>query len=200
MEEKVIIAGGIELDFSGLFEDATRATESPENGTLTEEEYKNTTEEETAAERNITSHSAPSSRYLLEIQEEQEERRRNCAIAEKQAENIRKAEALQAEILHGTKAGEDIYSLFLKAALCIAGMTGNEAFYNTAKEDLLNLYGHIFNEKPALEIALGDVKERLERLRRAKEQTHEEAELRRLWFAIQEHEQRQAEIEEAINA
>lgn len=53
-------------------------------------------------------------------------------------ENTRKSERLQAEILKGLQAGEDIEILFIKACEAIGAMTDNEVFITVAKKKLKN--------------------------------------------------------------
>lgn len=51
-------------------------------------------------------------------------------------ENIRHAGQLRAEIIKGTKAGDPVHDLLLKAIKCIGLMTGEEVTYKTCKREL----------------------------------------------------------------
>ena len=50
--------------------------------------------------------------------------------------NIKATETLQAEILKGVAAGEDIYQLFLKAAKALSLTISNDLFYLQIERDL----------------------------------------------------------------
>ena len=48
-------------------------------------------------------------------------------------DNMNMSRQLQIEILKGVTAGENIHTLFLKAAKAISAMTANSAFYSTVE-------------------------------------------------------------------
>jgi len=78
---------------------------------------------------------------LLEHEMMIEHRRYEFAVYKAYQENIIKSEQLQNEILTGVKAGEDICSLFLKAAKAIAIMTGDAVFYDQLMKAAQDVYG-----------------------------------------------------------
>ncbi len=55
-------------------------------------------------------------------------------------ENMKASKKYQTEILKGIKAGENIYTLFSKAAQAISAMTANKSFYNQVDKDLYTIY------------------------------------------------------------
>jgi hypothetical protein len=59
------------------------------------------------------------------LQRLQRETAKTRDIYRKQAECIRRANAMPADIIRGVQAGEDIYGLFLKAVECIGMMEGD---------------------------------------------------------------------------
>ena len=67
---------------------------------------------------------------FLQATREQEDHRRSLEVYRTYQENIKTSSTLQTQILKGLKAGEDVYSLFLKAAKAISLMTSNTVFYS----------------------------------------------------------------------
>jgi len=105
---------------------------------------------------------------------------------------------LQTEILKGVRAGEDIYSLFLKAVKAISLMTSNTVFYSQLEEDIRAIYGQGLLDPLPLQIELQQVQERLKRLREAEERELEADSRERIKKAITAHENRIAELEALI--
>lgn len=78
--------------------------------------------------------------------------------------NRRKASQLQADILKGANAGEDIYTLFLQAVQVISLMTGNVPYYEQIKADIMAVYGIALQEPQALNVLLDAVQNRINKL------------------------------------
>ena len=112
--------------------------------------------------------------------------------------NILLSDSLRCEINKGLKSGEDIYSLFLKAAKVISLMTGDTVFYDIAKKDLLTIYGVVLEKPPVLQIELNEIQARLNNLRQAAEREQDSDNLSRIKTAIQYHEQAAAQIKGKI--
>lgn len=81
-------------------------------------------------------------------------------------ENIRKAGQLRSDILKGIQEGEDITLLFLKAAECIARMTGEERFFEQCKEQIISIHGWALDESEPLHVQLQEAEDRLKKLAR----------------------------------
>lgn len=113
-------------------------------------------------------------------------------------ENIRKSGQLQTEILKGAKAGEDIYTLFLKAVRAIGAMTDNPAFPKQIEEDLKTIYGKALQDPAPLRLELRETEIRLEKIREAHRQEGETASSQRLAQAVRAHEERIAELKRQI--
>lgn len=115
-------------------------------------------------------------------------------------DNTRKSEQLQAEILKGIRAGEDIYSLFLKAARAIGNMT-TEHFYTQAERELMSIYGDGLRQRPPLQLERNAAERRLQRLRDSLETETDTKSRDRICAAITAHENRihelDAQLEEA---
>lgn len=60
------------------------------------------------------------------------------AVLDEYSENRRRAGSLRKEIAIGSRDGEDLRILFLKAVECISKMTGDSAYNNSVKEHLEN--------------------------------------------------------------
>jgi len=89
---------------------------------------------------------------------------RSLAICREYQQNIKTSSQLQTEILKGARAGEDIYSLFLKAVKAISLMTSNTVFYSQLEGDIRAIYGQGLLDPLPLQIELQQVQERLKRL------------------------------------
>lgn len=123
---------------------------------------------------------------------------RSLAICREYQQNITTSSQLQTEILKGAKAGESIYSLFLKAVKAISLMTSNTVFYSQLEGDIRAIYGQGLLDPLPLQIELQQVQERLKRLREAEERELEADSRDRIKRAVQAHENRIAELEALI--
>ncbi len=112
--------------------------------------------------------------------------------------NILLSDSLRCEINKGLKVGEDIYTLFLKAAKVISLMTGDTAFYDVAKKDMLAIYGIGLEKPPVLQIELEETQARLDKLRQAAEREQDTNDIARIRTAIQYHEKAIAQIKSKI--
>ena len=122
---------------------------------------------------------------------------RSLAIYQEYQQNIKTSSQLQTEILKGARAGEDIYSLFLKAVKAISLMTSNSVFYRETEENLKAIYGIGLQEKPPLQMELTAVEDRLFHLEEATLWSTGD-ELLRIQKAIQAHEKRATELKKMI--
>jgi hypothetical protein len=125
------------------------------------------------------------------------EKERALEVCRRYQENMKRSGQLQTDILKGIRRGENIYSLFLKAAQAISLMTSDTVFCNQINNDIKAIYGAGLSEPKLLELELEEVQGRLEKLRKASEQETEDSQ-RRIRQAIQVHEQRIDELKEKI--
>lgn len=150
-ETRIAVAEDIVLDFAGLFspiEGEKQAPESPTEPLLRAVEYKTITEPQKPAERLTEGLEGQQAKKLyLDTQREREDRQRSLEVYRTYQENIKTSSHLQTEILKGLKAGEDVYSLFLKAAKAISLMTSNSLFYSQIEA----IYGRGLQHKPPLQ-------------------------------------------------
>ncbi len=169
------------------------ATQSPVDPFLVAGEYKTLTETQKPAERLTEGLEGQQAKKLyLDTQREREDRQRSLEVYRTYQENIKTSSQLQTEILKGLKAGEDVYSLFLKAAKAISLMTANSLFYSQIEADIEAIYGRGLQHKPPLQKALQEVQERLQRLLEAEQREPEGNSKERIKAAIKAH---RAEIE-----
>ena len=178
-ERAVAISDNVVLDFSGLFsaEPIEKApSKSPVEPLLSGGQYKTLTEQEKPVEGQING-----------LEREQADHRRNLEVYRTYQENIKTSSTLQTQILKGLKAGEDVYSLFLKAAKAISLMTSNSVFYSQTEEDLKAIYGRGLQEKPPLQIELEEVQGRLQKLIEADKREKDGDSKERIQRAIQAH-------------
>lgn len=190
-ETRIAVAEDIVLDFAGLFspiEGEKQAPESPTEPLLRAGEYKTITEPQKPAERLTEGLEGQQAKKLyLDTQREREDRQRSLEVYRAYQENIKASSQLQTEILKGIKAGEDVYSLFLKAAKAISLMTSNKLFYTQIEADTRAIYGAGLNYKPPLQHELQDTQERLQRLLEAEKREQPPDSRERIRAAIKAH-------------
>lgn len=195
-ETRIAVAEDIVLDFAGLFspiEGEKQAPESPVEPLLGAGEYKTITEPQKPTERLTEGLEGQQAKKLyLDTQREREDRQRSLEVYRTYQENIKTSSQLQTEILKGLKAGEDVYSLFLKAAKAISLMISNSLFYSQIEADIEAIYGRGLQHKPPLQKALQEAQERLRRLLEAEQREPEGDSKERIKAAIKAH---RAEIE-----
>lgn len=123
---------------------------------------------------------------------------RSLAICREYQQNIKTSSQLQTEILKGARAGEDIYSLFLKAVKAISIMTSNTVFYSQLEGDIRAIYGQGLLNPVPLQIELQEIQERLARLREAEQRELDGDSKDRIKRAIKAHEAKIADLETLI--
>jgi len=181
------------LDFNGLFEKpATNAPETPVEPRTEEKSIIRPLEE-----KPDTAEIQPTNGLLLKAKEQTAEKQRTIDIYKKYQANEIKSAELQAAILKGLNAGEDITALFLKAAKAISAMTDNDIFYKEAEERITAIYGAGLQQHIPLAIELEAVEQRLFYLEEAA-LWNEGGELRRIQNAIIAHRDRAQRLRELI--
>lgn len=208
-EARVAIAEDLILDFSGLFSAKTEEKDpaiSPVEPLLGEGEYKTIPSGEKPVEGLKTpaegieppAQQEQAKILLLERKREQEARQRSLEAYRAYQENTKRSGQLQTEILKGIAAGEDVYSLFLKAAKAISLMTSNTVFYSQIEADTAAIYGRGLNYKPPLQKELQETQERLQRLTEAQQRETDTDSRQRIQRAIQAHRGHISELEAMI--
>lgn len=163
------------LDFTGLNSIAGAGQHKPPENSqkkpaqeriFGQGEYKNTSEPEKGAEGQET---AKFENYGL--QREADTRRDALQRAAEVYKHYQQAtiatSGLTAGILTGIRSGQDIYSLFLKAAQIIALTTDNELFFDQIRQELPAIYGIGLQQAAPLRIELQAAQERLKKLETA---------------------------------
>ena len=197
--QRVTITDNVILDFTGLFSQE-EAPESPVEPLLGAGAINNPIEPQKPVQGQINGLEREQVKQLfLQATREQEDHRRNLEVYRTYQENIKTSSTLQTQILKGLKAGEDVYSLFLKAAKAISLMTSNSVFYSQTEEDLKAIYGRGLQEKPPLQIELEEVRKRLQKLTEAAQREQEHDSQQRIQAAIKRHKSRITELEELIS-
>ena len=197
-EEKVAIADDLILDFSGLFDVVETAPEPPESPveTFLESGRGNIPEtpQKPVERQNNGLESQQAALLLLQATREAEDHKRSLEVYRTYQENIKTSSQLQTEILKGIKAGEDVYSLFLKAAKAVSLMTSNTVFYSQIEADLIAIYGRGLQEKPPLQKELQEAQTRLQRLIEAEKRETQTDSRERIRRAIEAHKRTIAEL------
>ena len=192
--QRVTITDNVILDFTGLFSQE-EAPESPVEPFLGAGAINNPIEPQKPVQGQINGLEREQAKQLfLQASREQEDHRRSLEVYRTYQENIKTSSTLQTQILKGLKAGEDVYSLFLKAAKAISLMTSNSVFYSQTEEDLKAIYGRGLQEKPPLQIELEEVQGRLQKLIEADKREKDSDSKERIQRAIQAHKDRATEL------
>ena len=166
-------------------------SKTPTDELLGAEEYKTSAEQEHALKRQIEGLGA----LQRKADQNKAEIDRNLEVYRTYQENIKRSGQLQTDILKGARAGEDIYSLFLKAVQAISCMTSNKTFYSQVEADLISIYGIGLQQPAPLKLELMDTQKRLDRLREAEQREPNIDSIKR---AITAHQNRIAELEKQI--
>ena len=129
----------------------------------------------------------------------EQERKRLAEAYREYQDNIKLAGQNVSAILKGITAGEDIYSLFLKAVDAIGKMTGDRSLYDQTRSQLLAVYGIGLGEPQPLQMELAEINQRLAKLTAARE-TADPDSRERIDRAIREHQKRAGEITQQTTA
>jgi len=121
-------------------------SKTPTDELLGAEEYKTSAEQENALKRQLEGLQG----LQRKADQNKAEKDRNLEVYRTYQENIKRSGQLQTDILKGARAGEDIYSLFLKAVQAISCMTSNKTFYSQLEEDIKTIYGRGLQEPAPL--------------------------------------------------
>lgn len=201
-ENRVAIAEDLVLDFTGLFAvdmSAKQAPKSPAEPLLQAGGRKPLAGAEKPVERLTEGLEGQQAKKLyLDTQRERKDHQRSLEVYIAYQENIKTSSRLQTEILKGIKAGEDVYSLFLKAAKAISLMTSNTVFYSQIEADIQAIYGRGLQHKPPLQKELQDAQTRLQRLLEAEQREQPPDSRERIYRAIEAHRKTIAELEAMI--
>lgn len=171
-----------------------QAPEKPQETLLRQEEYKTPPQAEKPAEGIIEGMGA----LQLRADAIRLENSRSLEICKEYQENIKKSSQLQTELLKGVQAGEDIYTLFLKATEALSKLINNSLFYEQIERDIKSVYGRGLQEPAPLRLELVEVNTRLTKLREAERRETDYNSLERIRVAIKAHESRIAELENSI--
>lgn len=131
----------MELDFTGLDGLAKKkpAPTAPQESFLAQGEYKNTSEQEKPANGLETPLNG-----IQQLQRRADNQKdaiaRAAEVYKRWQDNIKATETLQAGILKGVAAGEDIYQLFLKAVKALSLTVNNDLLYTQVERDLAKNY------------------------------------------------------------
>ena len=180
------------LRFADFQEKQTAKT--PTDELLGAEEYKTSAEQENALKRQLEGLQG----LQRKADQNKAEKDRNLEVYRTYQENIKRSEQLQTDILKGARAGEDIYSLFLKAVQAISCMTSNKTFYSQLEEDIKTIYGRGLQEPAPLLLEIQQAQTRLDKLREAEQRKTEPDSLQRIRSAIKAHESKIAELKALI--
>ena len=187
----------MELDFSWMDEIAgknkekTKPTERQET-VFAKKDIKTKGEDKKRREGEVWPLQRKANKNKLEIEN-------SLSVYKKYQENTIQSGKLQTEIIKGTREGESIFTLFLKAIQAISLMTSDPLFYATVEENMLAIYGEGLKQEKPLKMELEAVERRLKNLMDAiKNEDKPEDVKRRIEAAIKAHKERARDIQTAI--
>lgn len=189
---KVAIGDDLVLDFSGLFSTGPgcppQAAGSRTGEALAFSGSKPEGDGQKPAEGEIeATEGIPAQALFLKAQRDKAEREKTLAVYQRYQENKKESSQLQTDILKGLKAGEDVYSLFLKAAKAMSLMLSDTQFYAQVEADLVAIYGRGLLVKPILQEELQGAQGRLQRLLEAEQREPAGDTKERIHKAIEAH-------------
>lgn len=197
--QRANLADNVVLDYSGLFSQEKQAPKSPVDAVSQDNAGNLSSQKEKPATGRIEGLEREQARSLtLQAKKGKEDREEALRICREYQANTAKSQLYQSDILKGIKAGENIYSLFLKAAKIISFMTNNSLFYTQAEKDIIAIHGAGLQEQEALTIELGKVQERLQKLTEAEGREEDPDSRERIQRAITAHRARAGELERMI--
>ena len=188
----------MELDFTGLNNIALEAARSDFKDTdedLYNQTTETATEPATELQRDIMRGAA-----LAKPDRDKKDHARMLEVYREYQKNTKLSGKLQRDIIQGVRAGEPVQGLFLKACKAISLMTSNSLFYSQIEGDLMTIYGKGQGDCYYLERELNEVQGRLERMREACKRESDTDSLKRIEQAIKEHEKRETELLELLEA
>lgn len=124
---------------------------------------------------------------------------RTAEVYKTYLENVKRTGQLIHATNKGLLAGEDIYSLFLKAMDALGMCVSDRGLYERTKATLLAVYGYGLEDPQPLSIELEEVICRLEKLKAAARTQTDEVYSRQLERAIAAHESKAAELAQQIS-
>ena len=187
----------IVLDFSGVFatgDQKPAETHSKRDTVIT------ATVAETLPEAHTEDESAQYAPLTLcrEAEQRKQDHQRSKEVYKTYQKNIHKSETLQTEIIKGLSAGEDIYSLFLKAVEALASVTNDNQLYKQAEADIREVYGVGLRQEQPIRRELEAVEHRLYLLEESLLWETESGERKRIERAIEAHKQRAEKLQNLI--
>lgn len=187
----------MKLDLTGLSKIATNPAVSPSEGQTTNGYGKGHKNKTSPSEGEIEAINAINQiQRGIDIGKGVEEHAKE--IYKRYQTCIKETAKIQKEIAAGVRSGDDPLLLFLKACEALSMTIANRGFYNQIVEDVKAVYGYGLNNRTALEIELTEIKDRIERLRKAEQRAADETSRRRLISAIAEHIGKQMRLEKMI--
>lgn len=199
-QAQALTSDTVMLDFTGLFDNGTEAAQSRTEPIKESGEYKCIPTEKNGlkGQYKAAQEQAPAKALLQQKQQQEEEHQRTLSIYQTYRENMRKSGQLQTEILKGIQAGEDIYSLFLKATEAIGCMTDCGIFGTITADNIKSIYGEGLLQKQPLQLQLEETETRLIKLEEAGQREIAVTDKQRIQAAIKAHKERIAELENLI--
>lgn len=191
----------MELDLSPIYSLVSFPVKTPQKihvevPSWVQEPTKHTIEPQKPSERLTDGLEREQAKRLFE--REKDDHRKSLEVYQTYQENTKISELLRAEILKGTKAGKDIYGLFLKAVEAISLMTHDSHFYSQIKEDVRVIYGRGLQEKPVLQMEIQETEKRLQKFREAEKREEPREDRERIKKAIQLNEEELLRLTELI--
>lgn len=114
-----------------------------------------------------------------------EDSKRGAEVYQRYQQNAAKAAVLKADILRGTREGENICTLFLKASEALALATDDAVFQRTVEGNISSVYADALHNGEALDVQIERARKELKLLENAAESAVIPEEKRRLVGSVE---------------
>ena len=110
-------------------------------------------------------------------------------------------QTLRQEIRDDVNLAKNPCEILLNVVKEIGNITGEENFYPEIRDEIISIYGHVFNEEKVLEIELAEISERRQKIQNAYDNGNfDEDDKKRIQNALNRHDKEIERLKSLIDA
>ena len=110
-------------------------------------------------------------------------------------------QTLRQEIRDDVNLAKNPCEILLNVVKEIGNITGEENFYPEIRDEIISIYGHVFNEEKVLEIELAEISERRKKIQNAYDNGNfDEDDKKRIQNALNRHDKEIERLKSLIDA
>lgn len=110
-------------------------------------------------------------------------------------------QTLRQEIRDDVSLAKNPCEILLNVVKEIGNITGEENFYPEIRDEIISIYGHVFNEEKVLEIELAEISERRKKIQNAYDNGNfDEDDKKRIQNALNRHDKEIERLKSLIDA